>query len=250
MALVDKLRKTLRNPLRNRSARRIRGYTSRIGGELHLDARVRPLVGAVNASRVARCGKRHERASEHTRLTEHAVDECEHVTMASEIIGKLDEPCFVSACHRGKVPVVDRDVRPAETVDALLRIANRAQALEVLARHALDHVHLQLIGVLELVDHNQLEAIGVLGSDFRVLAEHARRHREQVVVAEHARLALAPTIRIKDTGRQVDHLAHARLGEGKASFHHQGEIPLRRFGCVLFVFRRAEHTTGNRKCVE
>ena len=121
--------------------------------------------------------------------------------MASEIIGKFYEPCFVSACHRCKVPIVDRDVRPAETVDALLRIANRAQALEVLARHALDHVHLQLIGVLELVDHDQLEAVSVFGSDFGVLAEHARRHREQVIVVEHARLALAPAIRIKDTTR-------------------------------------------------
>ena len=201
MALVDKLRKTLRNPLRNRSARRIRGYTSRIGGELHLDARIRPLIGAVDATRIARCGKRHERASEHTRLTEHTVDECEHVTMASEIIGKFNKACFVSACHRCKVPIVDRDVRPAETVDALLRIANRAQALEVLARHALDHVHLQLIGVLELVDHDQLEAVSVLGSDFGVLAEHARRHREQVIVVEHARLTLAPAIRIEDTIR-------------------------------------------------
>ena len=99
------------------------------------------------------------------------------------------------------MPVVDRDVRPADTVDAQLRIANRAQALEVLARHALDYVHLQLIGVLELVDHDQPEAVSVLGSDFRVLAEHARRHREQVVVVEHARLALAPAIRIEDTTR-------------------------------------------------
>ena len=201
MALVDKLRKTLCNPLRNRGARCVRGNTSGIGSELHLDARIGPLVGAVDATRVARRGKRHERASKHSRLTEHAVDEREHIDMASEIVGKLDKACFVSACHRCKVPIVDRNVRPAETVDALLRIANRAQALEVLARHALDHVHLQLIGVLELVDHNQLEAIGVLGSDFRVLAEHSRRHREQVVVVEHARLTLAPAIRVEDTAR-------------------------------------------------
>ena len=250
MALVDKLRETLCNPLRDRGARCVRGNTSGIGGELHLDARIRPLIGAVDATRVARRGKRHERSAEYTRLTEHAVDEREHIDMASEIVSKLDKARFVSVCHRGKVPVVDRDVRPAEAIDALLRIADRAQALEVLARHALHHVHLQLVGILELVDHNQLEAIGVLRSDFGMLAEHARRHREQVVVVEHSRLMFAPAIRIEDAARQVDNLAHARLGKGKASFHHQGEIPLRRFGCELLVFRRAERATRNRKGIE
>ncbi len=73
----------------------------------------------------------------------------------------------------------------------LLRVANGAHAREALARHALDHVHLQLVGVLELVHHHQLEAVRIRRLNSREIAKRPCRERQQVVVVQKPRLAFA-----------------------------------------------------------
>ena len=83
--------------------------------------------------------------------------------MAAEVVGQQDEPVGVRLPRLFDVAVIHGNVGATEAVDALLRVAHRAQTLAGGACHALDHVHLQLVGVLELVHHDQLEAVGVVG---------------------------------------------------------------------------------------
>ena len=178
-----------------------------------------------NARLVALGCQRHELAAEHTRLLEHAVDECEHVGVAAEIGGQFYDAIGARRSHRLKMAAVYRDVGPAEPVDRLLRVAHRAQAAGALAREALDHVDLHLVGVLELVDHHELELVAVEGRDAGVVLDGARRHDEQVVVVEHAALAFALRIRRKRAARQL----HKRFQQARRSpqpqFHDErGEL--------------------------
>ena len=76
--------------------------------------------------------------------------------------------------ERGPPLAEDLHVRAAEAVDRLELVADREQ---VVALDRLQHVELQPVRVLELVDHQQLEALAEAAAD-RVLA------REQVADAE------------------------------------------------------------------
>ncbi len=88
-------------------------------------------------------------------------------------------------------------VRAAETVDALLRIAHHAQTAVVRACEAADDGQLHGVGVLELVNHDQPEAVLVAPRNLGAL-QRGSRLEQQVVLVEHAVRQLHP---IKDAHR-------------------------------------------------
>ena len=81
------------------------------------------------------------------------------------------------------------DIRAAESVDALLRVADRAQA-RAAVRQAHDHVDAHLVGILELIDHDEPERMRVFSSYGRMVFKRAVRLRDEVGVVENAGLAL------------------------------------------------------------
>ena len=245
-----KLCEALGDPLSYDEPRVIGRDPPRVGRQLHFDSRGAIAVGVLHAGLVARSGKRHERPAEHLRLTENTIDEREHVDMAAEIVGKRDAPLRIRLLHRPHMAMIDRHVGAAETVNALLRVANRAKALKALARHALDHIDLHLIGILEFIDHDELEPIRVIGRHLGMLDEHARCAGEQVVVIEKARLALPSRIRIADEIRKLDELGEMRLGEPKARLGCEGKVFLGELGGLRLVFSATEIPRRHRKCVE
>ena len=170
--------------------------------------------------------------------------------MAAEVVGQLDDALGVARAHILQMAAVHRHVRAAEPVDALLRVADGAHTREALSCHALDHVHLQLIGVLELVHHHQLEAVGVRRLDGRMIAKRAGREGQQVVVVQQPRLALAARERVRNRLRHIDQRRQLIL--------HQPATRLRGDGAILFcqlnglfAIRRvlSEVTAGNREAV-
>ena len=74
-----------------------------------------------------RC-QRHELGAEHLRLLEDAVAQRQHVPVAAEVVGQLDDALGVAAAHILQMTAVHRHVRAAEPVDALLRVADGAHA--------------------------------------------------------------------------------------------------------------------------
>ena len=190
-------RKRTRNaPRRNRGCLVGGNPAVRHAGNLHLNARPirqkRPLDLRFRASR----RKRHEASAEHLRLREHAVAQRQHIAVAAEVVGQLDDALRIARAHVLQMSAIHRHVRPAEPINALLRVANGAHAREALARHALDHVHLQLVGVLELVHHHQLEAVRIRRLNSREIAKRPCRERQQVVVVQKPRLAFAARKRL------------------------------------------------------
>ncbi len=164
MPRVAQRREPARYALRGHAAGLLgRDAAVRARDHLHVDARTGPQKRARHAGLVARGSERHERGPERLGLLEDAVHERQHVGMAAEVVGQQDEPVGVRLPRLFDVAVIHGNVGATEAVDALLRVAHRAQTLAGGARHALDHVHLQLVGVLELVHHDQLEAVGVVG---------------------------------------------------------------------------------------
>ena len=91
--------------------------------------------------------------------------------------------------HIGLVLQIHLDVGSLEAVDALLRIAHGAKVRARRAGDALDHVDLQLARVLELVDHYQAEAVGVLACQLGMLVEGSKRHADEVARVQQALLA-------------------------------------------------------------
>ena len=145
---------------------------------------------------------------------------------------------------------VHRHVRAAEPVDALLRVADGAHAREAFPGHALDHVHLQLIGVLELVHHHQLEAVGVRRLNGRMIAKRAGREGQQVVVVQQPRLALAARERVRNRLRHIDQRRQLILYQPATCLCGDGAILFCQLSS-LFAIRRvlAEVATGNGETV-
>ena len=245
--LGERLRHTPR-----RHGRRIRRrHAARRGhGHLHLHA------GPIRQERTLDLGfraprrQRHELGAEHLRLLEDAVAQRQHVPVATEVVGQLDDALGVAAAHILQMAAIHRHVRAAEPVDALLRVADGAHAREAFPGHALDHVNLQLIGVLELVYHHQLEAVGVRRLDGGMVAKRAGREGQQVVVVQQPRLALAARERVRNRLRHIDQRRQLLLHQPAARLRGNGAILFRQLN-GLFAIQRvlAEVATGDGKAV-
>ncbi len=137
----------------------------------------------------------------------------------------VDRELDVALLGQALAPAVhDGDVGAAEAVDRLLDVADRREAQRPLAGEQTDELVLLVVGVLELVDHDEAEAAGVVGRDGRVVAHGLEGELDEVVVAEHGRGALElrdPPLHLlgaveKDVGVAVDarkRERRLRLGE-------------------------------------
>ena len=106
---------------------------------------------------------------------------------ATVVLLKLEQFCPLE--HILKVEDVV-DIGTPEGIDALGIIAHNAYVL-VLLRQLVDNPLLHRIGVLILVNENELEALCIFPADILVLAEERIGHREQVV--EIHRISLLAT---------------------------------------------------------
>ena len=136
----------------------------------------------------------------------------------------------------------DGDVGAAEAVDGLLRVADRGQVPGTRARENLDELELALVGVLELVDHDQPEAAGVVPRNGGVVAHGLERERNEVVSRKDGlgtlelRHALLDLVRERHQSRHQG--AHAREGEGHL---RKGELALGLVHSLLDRLARSGH---------
>ena len=237
-------------PCRHRRRVRRRHAARRGHGHLHLHAR------PVRQKRTLDLGfrtprrQRHEPRAEHLRLLEDAVAQRQHIPVAAEVVGQLDDALGVARAHILQMAAIHRHVRATEPIDALLRVADGAHARKTFARHALDHVNLQLIGVLELIHHHQLEAIDVRRLNGGMIAKRPGSERQQVVVVQQPRLALAARERVRNRLRHIDQRCQLLLHQPATRLRGDGAILFRQLsglfaiGCVL-----TEVTAGNGEAV-
>ena len=146
--------------LKGNHVRLVDSACTRVRGAQHVDATRAGQKRVFHLRFNARRGKRHKRLAEYLALFENEVHETQNVGVASEIVGQHDGHARVVFAHMLHVAVIHRNVGAAEAINTLLGIAHRAQALAMRTRHGAHHIDLQLIGVLEFIDHNELEFIG------------------------------------------------------------------------------------------
>ena len=118
-----------------------------------------------------------------------------------------------SARHRALLAPKHLDLRAAETVDGLLGIAHSAERAAALAGEVAHQIDLLLVGVLELVDHHQLEAPLVGTANGGVVAEGSEGQAKQVVVVEHRALGLELVEAVEDGPRQLEQLLHGTTSQ-------------------------------------
>ena len=198
-----------------RNAARLKGHHVRfidsactgVRGAQHIDAARASQERVLHLRLDARRGKRHKRFAEYLALLKNAIDEAQDVSMAAEVVGQHDGHARVVFAHVLHMAVVHRNVRAAEAIDALLGIAHRAQTLAARARHSAHHVDLQLVGVLEFVDHNELEFIGKRLANALIFPQRTRGQNEQVVVVERRHLVFLRVIHRIDLAGQTNEVA-------------------------------------------
>ncbi len=88
----------------------------------------------------------------------------------------------------------------AEGVDRLQLVAHRAG---VVARHQLEQLELQGVGVLELVDHDALEALAIAGGDAGLADEQVAREQLEVVEVDAAASALGRRVGVGVAPQQL-----------------------------------------------
>ena len=117
--------------------------------------------------------------------TEGAVDDVEDLRLGAEVDREAAD-----APGRQRRPAVAEDphVGVPEAVDRLGLVADREQ---VVALERLEHVELQPVRVLELVDHDQREALGPAGARRGVGASRSRTRSSRSSKSTAARAALA-----------------------------------------------------------
>ena len=108
--------------------------------------------------------------------------------MAAEVGG---EAALAARVDVHAAVVEDGHVGALEAVDRLLGIADGAEMLGIIAREVGDHLDLLLVGVLELVDHHELELAAVQLGDLGILGEGAMGFEQKVAVVDHAESCLA-----------------------------------------------------------
>src|ERR1700736_264017 len=98
----------------------------------------------------------------------------------------------------------------AETVDRLLCVADREQ---VFARDRLDELELDLVGVLQLVDHHVLETLAVALAQLASGTEQLAGHELQVLEIEPRAVALALRVALTERAQQTVEQAVGALRE-------------------------------------
>ena len=212
------------------------GHAVGIGGEGELDARGCAVVDAA-----ARGGLEVEEVfDEIARLSADAAHEGEYIAMAAEVVDQmLDVGAHIVAEHVALMLQVDAHIGALEAVDALLGVAHGAQMALVGTGNAFDHVDLQLARVLEFVDHDELEAVGVGGRDLRMAVQGAQGEGDEACHVDKAARGEQVAVGGFDVAGQVDdQVEPARgMGELEGGLGVAERLPqgLGRFGVVLPV---------------
>ena len=105
--------------------------------------------------------------------------------MTSEIVGKAHK-LSLGAFRFKAFAITEKDIHigAAETVDALLGITNRAYVGKAWLRKRSNQSNLKLVGVLELIDHDDLELASISIGNFRVIGQRMKCHTEQINVVD------------------------------------------------------------------
>lgn len=139
--------------------------------------------------------------------------------------------------HRGAATAEDLDVCPAEAVDRLLCVAHRAQARAVAGKQA-HELDLAGVGVLELVDHDQAELLGVERGERRVGLQGLKAEPHQIVVVQVGALGLEGSKGLVKGARQLKQHREAVLQDGAARLQaHARDGGLQLLGLLLGVAR-------------
>ena len=157
----------------------------------------------------------------------HALHEGEHVAVAA-VVGV--KPDAVGLPHRPALAAKDADVGAAEAVDGLLGVTDGAEVARPLAGQKADELELDLVGVLELVDHHQAEAPLEGRRHAGVVPHGGKGHSDQVVVVEAALLGLELAIaRVHAAGElEEPWRGLGRFGEGRlGACQSEGRLGLR-----------------------
>ncbi len=180
---------------------------------------------------------------------ENAIAQRQDVGMAAEVVGQLYDAVGIRRAHGRQMIAIHGNVSAAKTVYGLLRIADDAQTLACRSRELRYHIDLQLIGILELVDHDQLETVGIACGDFGMIPQCARRKRQQIGIVEHAGLALFPRENLRDQRSDLDHRLKMRSCDARARLGCNALIAHQQLGLHLAIGRtlakiRARHRKG------
>ena len=118
-------------------------------------------------------------------LAEDGIHQRQDVAVAAEVVGQLGE---LRLGREGSQPVAVLEehvhVGTAEPVDALLRVAHRAHVGEARLRQGGDNGDLQLVGILELVDHDDLEPLAVALGQLRMGRKRVQAPAQQIPLIE------------------------------------------------------------------
>ena len=139
--------------------------------------------------RVHRAGRlqMQELITEHLGLAENGIHERQDVAVTAEVVGQRGK-LRVGREVPQPVAVLEEHVHvgAAEPVDALLRVAHRAHVGEARLRQSADDGDLQLVGILELIDHDDPEALAVARRELGVLGEGVQAPTQQISLIEPA----------------------------------------------------------------
>ncbi len=126
-----------------------------------------------------------ELVAEDLGLAEDGIHQRQDVAVAAEVVGQLGE---LRLGREGSQPVAVLEehvhIGAAEPVDALLRVAHRAHVGEARLRQGGDNGDLQLVGILELVDHDDLEPLAVALGQLRVGGKRVQAPAQQIALIE------------------------------------------------------------------
>ena len=141
--------------------------------------------------------------------------------MAAEIGVQLKRPRPRLAGHLPLVLQVHVHIGPLEPIDGLLGIAHRAKVGEAGAAQQPDEVYLQLVGVLELVHHDQLEPLLQLLPQERPVAQGPIGKTEDVGGIDAARLLLERPVFFLHAARRGEEVFSCRFVAAQNALHDQ-----------------------------
>ena len=139
---------------------------------------------------------------------EGTVERAQDLRARAEVGGQRRGParCLQARATRAE----DLHVGMAEGVDRLQLVTDRAG---VVARHQLEQLELQGVRVLELVDHDALEALAVAGGDPGLAGQQVARQQLEVVEVDAAASALGRRVGVGVAPQQLVDERQRRDGE-------------------------------------
>ena len=160
---------------------------SALVGDEQFDERLgrRGLVGEVLPRREPDSPGQQRREIRSEQRREDGVDGVEQLRVPAEVVGQLERR--VALAQRRPAVAEETDVGMAEAVDRLELVADGEQ---VVALERVQDLHLPRVGVLELVDHHELEALGPGPPQPDVARQQRARLDLQVVEVQRPALTL------------------------------------------------------------